>query len=279
MEKILEYISEKFSRLSVLDVIDIVVLAALFFFVYKFIRKRRAFTVLVGVAVFLAVSAAAKSLGFVALSTVMEAFKLPGVIMLAIVFQEDLRAFLEKIGGIFVMLFRGMLHGIKKTSCADQINAVKNAVMRLSATKNGALLVLERNTCVGEITEKGIVLDAKISHELICNIFFSPAPLHDGAMIISKNRIAAAGCFLPNYTSEDLSSSFGSRHRAAIGMSRMSDAGVIIVSEEDGRISYASEGELYRGIDEEKLISILSEYFCGRKTVKSGDKKKGGAKK
>ena len=133
--------------------------------------------------------------------------------------------------------------------------------MRLSATKTGALIVLENNTGVEDIGQDGIKIDAVISSELICNLFFSPAPLHDGAIIIRKKRISAAGCFLPNYSDPALNASFGSRHRAAIGMSRNSDAGVIVVSEEDGKISYARGGELRRAIDEQTLKEILLGYY------------------
>ena len=133
--------------------------------------------------------------------------------------------------------------------------------MRLSATKTGALIVLEMNTGIEDLGQDGVKLDAVISTELICNLFFAPAPLHDGAIIIRKKRISAAGCFLPNYSDPTRNSSFGSRHRAAIGMSRNSDAGVIVVSEEDGKISYAHGGELLRGIDEHTLVDILQRYY------------------
>lgn len=277
MSKFIQIAQEKFSAFGILDAIDILLLSALLFLTYKFTRKRRAFPIFLGVIAFVCAERGSNALGLTALNSALRAFSAPGILMLAIIFQSDIRAFLEKIGNFFIKVCRYIRAGIIPFSWENEINSVKNAVMRLSASKSGALIVLERNTGVADIVQNGIKLDAIISLELICNIFFSPAPLHDGAIIISNKRITAAGCFLPNYSDSELNSGFGSRHRAAIGMSRMSDAGIIVISEEDGKISYAFEGQLERGIDEEKLIGILTEYFSGskkRKKAKKANKKK-----
>ena len=168
---------------------------------------------------------------------------------------------LEKIGGFVVGVGKMAAHRFKPESGRAEAEAIIKAVMRLSATKTGALIVLENNTGIYDICQTGVKINASISHELICNLCFSPAPLHDGAVIISGKHINYAGCFLPSFSDPELNSSFGSRHRAAIGMSRDSDAGVIVISEEDGRISYAFAGELSLGIDEQRLRTILNKYY------------------
>ena len=274
MSKFFELASAKFSAFGTTDALDIIFLSIIIFFTYKFARKRRAFPIFLGVIAFWVVERGSEALGFLALNSVLKPFTLPGVLMLIIIFQSDIRAYLEKIGNFFIKMFRLLRAGINPFSKEYEINSVKNAVMRLSASKSGALIVLERNTGVGDIVQNGIKLDALISTELICNIFFAPAPLHDGAIIISGRRITAAGCFLPNYSDSEINSGFGSRHRAAIGMSRTSDAGVIVVSEEDGKISYAFEGQLERGIDEEKLLRILGQYYSAKKKKSNTKNKK-----
>lgn len=273
MSKFFELASEKFSAFDYFDALDIIFLSFILFFTYKFVRRRRAFPILLGVLAFIAVERGSAVLGFEALNSVLATFKMPGILMLVIIFQADIRAFLEKIGGFFIKTFRYIRAGIWPIAGEYEIDSVKNAVMRLSASKSGALIVLERNTGVADIVQNGVKLDARISLELIGNIFFAPAPLHDGAIIISGRRIVAAGCFLPSYSNPELDSAFGSRHRAAIGMSLSSDAEIIVVSEEDGKISYALDGQLERGIDEEKLVRILRGYFLGKKKAKKSKKR------
>ena len=276
MSKFIDVLSEKFSAFGVSDAFDILFLASFLFITYRFVRRRRAFPILVGVLVFVALERGSAALGYTAFNSILAPFKVPGVLMLVLIFQSDIRAFLEKIGNFFIKIFRYIRAGIFPYAGEYEIEAVKNAVMRLSSKKSGALIVLERNTGVADIVQKGVKLDAKISIELICNLFFAPAPLHDGAIIISGKRITAAGCFLPSYSNADLDPSFGSRHRAAIGMSLSSDAEVIVISEEDGKISHAIDGQLERGIDEEKLVKILRGYFLGFE--KKNPKNKAGKK-
>ena len=251
----------KFSDFSFLDVVDIVILGVLFFIAYRFIRRRRALPILIGVAVYLIFMQLCGALGITATYNVLRWLSIPGTVVLFIIFQSDIRSALEKVGGSVISIGKLLKDKVIPRPGSMEAEAIEKAVMRLSATKTGALIVLEQNTGIEDIGQDGIKIDAVISPELICNLFFSPAPLHDGAIIIRKKRISAAGCFLPNYSDPALNSSFGSRHRAAIGMSRNSDAGVIVVSEEDGRISYAYGGELSRGIDEQTLRNILEDYY------------------
>ena len=267
MTTFINLVKDKFSSFSasyinaIIAIIDIILLTALFFFVYRFIRKRRAFSILIGVLAVVIIKEIAYVLRLAALYSFLNAFCAYGMIMIAIIFQEDIRAVLEKIGVIFIRTAKIITGKLRAQSGMEETEAILKAVMRLSASKTGALLVLENNTGIDDICQSGIKINASISHELICNLFFPLAPLHDGAIIISGKRINSAGCFLPNYSDPELNSSFGSRHRAAIGMSRSSDAGVIVVSEEDGKISYAFAGELFRGIDENTLRTILEKYY------------------
>lgn len=262
-----ELLKNKFSSLSdsyiniIVAIVDIFLLSALFFFVYKFIRKRRAFSILVGVLTVVLVKELAFFLKLSAMYTFLNAFFIPGMLMIAVIFQSDIRAVLEKIGVLIIGFCKIVTGKLRLRSGSSEAEAILKAVMRLSATKTGALLVLENNTGIDDICQSGIKINAAVSHELICNLFFPLAPLHDGAVVISGRRINSAGCFLPNYSDPEVNSSFGSRHRAAIGMSRASDAGIIVVSEEDGRISYAFAGELSRGIDEQTLREILEKYY------------------
>lgn len=259
--KFIDHVKDKFTSIEVKDVVDILVIAFFFFLVYKFIRRRRALPVLVGVAVYVAIMQICAYFGLDTAHKLLKWFSVPGTVSILIVFQSDIRAGFEKIGVSLMSVGRILKNKFIPLPGSAEAEAVEKAVMRLSATKTGALIVLERNTGIEDIGQDGVKIDAAISPELICNLFFAPAPLHDGAIIIRKKRISAAGCFLPNYSDPALNSSFGSRHRAAIGMSRNSDAGVIVVSEEDGRISYAYGGELSRGIDEQTLIGILEDYY------------------
>ncbi len=271
-----ELVKNKFSSFSdsyiniIIAIVDILLLSALFFFVYKFIRKRRAFSILIGVLSVVLVKELAFMLKLSAIYSFLNAFFIPGMLMVAVIFQSDIRAVLERIGVLIIGFCKIVTGKLRLRSGANEAESIIKAVMRLSATKTGALLVLENNTGIDDICQSGVKINATVSHELICNLFFPLAPLHDGAVVISGKRINSAGCFLPNYSDPEVNSSFGSRHRAAIGMSRASDAGIIVVSEEDGRISYAFAGELSRGIDEQTLREILEKYYG-----LSGKKEKG----
>lgn len=265
MTKFIELVKNKFSSFSdinvLLAVVDVLLLSALFFMVYRFIRKRRTFSILIGVLSVVLLREIAFDLKLSAVYSFLDAFFVPGMLMVAVIFQADIRAVLEKIGGLIIGFCKVLTGKLRPRSGMNEVEAVWKAVMRLSASKTGALLVLENNTGIEDICQNGTKINALVSHELLCNLFFPLAPLHDGAVIISGKHINSAGCFLPNYSDPEVNAAFGSRHRAAIGMSRASDAGVIVVSEEDGRISYAFMGELSRGIDEQTLRNILEKYY------------------
>lgn len=264
-ETILDKMSRRLSSFGIADVFDILLLGVLFFGIYRFIRKRRALPILIGVVGFLLIKEILLLLEMSGAYGLFNMFCVPGILMIAVIFQQEIRSLLEKIGSAIIGFFKFLLGKRSPAYGSRETEAITKAVTRLSDTHTGALIVLERNTGVEDISQNGVKIDALVSTEIICNLFYPMSPLHDGAIIIRGSRIYVAGCFLPNYSDRILNSSFGSRHRAAIGMSRSSDAVVIVVSEETGTVSYAVGGELKRGIDETELRAILSNYY---KTVK-----------
>ena len=264
MEGINEFVQkmkDKFLEITFNDVVDIALIALILFFAYKFIRRRRALSVLLGVFIYALAMVVCKFLYMDATYTMLEWVAKPGMIALIVIFQSDIRSGLEKIGASIFGLGRLIKNKFVPLSVSAEADSLEKAIISLSETKTGALIVLEKSTGIEDIGQDGIKLDALITTELICNIFYAPAPLHDGAIIIRKKRITAAGCILPNYSDPSINSAYGSRHRAAIGMSRNSDAEVIVVSEEDGRISHAVAGELTSGIDREYLREVLCSYY------------------
>lgn len=193
------------------------------------------------------------------------------LILLAVIFQPELRTALEKVGRsristeIFSHQDENELNALWHTA----IDAVCEAVPILSKQKIGALIVFERKTRLGEIIKTGTVIDSAAGNELIGNIFFPNSPLHDGALIIRDGKLYAAGCFLPLSSNYDISKQLGTRHRAALGMSENSDAVVVVVSEENGMISVALDGVLTREYTAQKLRTLLEEQLLsGSETEK-----------
>ena len=241
----------------VINIIDILLLTILIFGVYRFIRKRRAGKLAIGLIFIVFMTAISSLLGMRAIGLVLTNFYQVGIIAILIVFQPELRAALEKVGNTSI------ISRIKKIASSENrryiafvnesVESICNAVFDMSREKVGALIVIERETKLGEYIDTGVKLNAEISTELIKNIFFKNAPLHDGAMVIRDLRVCAAGCFLRISEQEGLDSELGTRHRAAIGVSEVSDAAVIVVSEETGIVSLATDGSIRRGLDRETL--------------------------
>ncbi|MEG2117804.1 MAG: DNA integrity scanning protein DisA nucleotide-binding domain protein, partial [Clostridia bacterium] len=183
------------------------------------------------------------------------------LIALLIVFQPELRSMLEKVGGESLKGFKGRMDKNSAAVMRNTISEICVAAEKLSVSKTGALIVLERTTRLGDVIKTGTVLDATPSAFLLCNIFYDKAPLHDGAVIIRNSRIYAAGCFLTLSTNPDIIKDLGTRHRAAIGMSENSDAVVIVVSEETGLIGVAVEGDLKRGFSRKTLEEYITPFL------------------
>lgn len=253
----LEYVKNQLTGIGIVDIIDIVIVAFLFYWVFKFVRDRRAGKLLVGV-VFLAVLLLLSYLlEMRALNFILTNLFSVGLVAVVIVFQPELRTALEKVGVESLKNFKGRLDSDEVADIRLAIGEISVAAESLSQTKTGALVVFERTTKLGEYIRTGTTVDARVSSFLIGNIFFNKAPLHDGAVIIRKGRVHAAGCFLPLSSNSEIVKDLGTRHRAAIGMSENSDAVVLVVSEETGVISIAVDGELKRGFTRKSLEAYL----------------------
>lgn len=258
-------ISEVFKSFHPTDAIDIVALTVLFFIAYRFLKTRKAGALLVGIMLCAVVWVLASILDLDALCFILESLFDYGFLALIIIFHPEIREALEKLGSGSLGKFSTI--GDKRKKLYSQvINNICNAVANLSATKTGALIVIERNTQIDDIIETGIRINADVSSSLLRNIFFNRAPLHDGAVVIEDGRLAAAGCLLPLTRRTDLDSSLGTRHRAAIGMSESSDAVIIVVSEETGVISVAYDCVLERNHTADSLRRYLT-----KKLLRSND--------
>ncbi len=259
--------------MSVVDYIDIAIVAVLLYQLYKFIRGRRAGKLAAGVMLLVLIFIISEFAGMNALGFLLSNIFQVGIISVIILFQPEIRSALEKVGA---EPFRGLRNITDQKSNADIAVAIKHlcdAVCDMAKTKTGALLVIERTTKLGDIIKTGTVINANITSLLVKNVFFNKAPLHDGAAIIVGTRLYAAGCFLPLSEKEDIIADLGTRHRAAIGMSENSDAIVIVVSEETGTISMALNGELRRNLDYNSLSNQLSSLLLSN-TKKAKDEKK-----
>ena len=239
------------------DTADILLIAFVIFSLIKLVRDSRAEQLMKGLAVFLIVYATATWLDLKTTSYLLRLIFDNALIILVVIFQPELRRALEKAGHgkVHFSLFGLMEDKDRKSMKQWQsaIVAVCDAVQILQRQRMGALIVFERNTKLGDIINTGTVVDASPSAELIGNIFFNKAPLHDGAMIIRDGQVYAAGCILPLTEDNRLSSELGTRHRAAVGMSENSDALVVVVSEETGMVSIAQGGKLTRDFTAESL--------------------------
>ena len=242
------------------DALDILALALIFFALYVFVRDRRAGRLLAGIGILVGVYAVSALLDLYALRYLFSSFFGYGLVALAVIFQPEIRAAMERIGSVSV-------HGLKTigaehrdmTLAPGGVDAIVEAAKDMSFAKTGALIVIERGTRIGEYIRTGTTLNAELTPELLRAIFFDKAPLHDGAVIVRGGRVYAAGCYLPLSERGDIFKGLGTRHRAAIGLSEQSDSVVVVVSEETGTISVAYKGELFREFTSVSLRRKLFE--------------------
>ena len=240
------------TTMGVADIIDILVVAYLIYKAIWFVRKTNSYNLAKGIIVFLLVMLLADLFGLKMISFALRKTAELGLIALVILFQPELRRFLERMGSSFTTS-RGEIG----TEIDSAIAHTVLACTEMSASRTGALIIFERNVKLNEIMSTGTIINADTNAELIKNIFFNKAPLHDGALIIRDGRIASAGCVLPLTKSTNLSKELGMRHRAGIGLSEQSDAVVVIVSEETGSISVAIDGMLKRHLTSSTLERLL----------------------
>ena len=245
------------------DIFDILILSLIFFYLYIFIRNRRAGKLALGLILIVGIFFLSSVFDMYALKFIFENFYQSGIIAILIVFQPEMRAALEKVGGTtFTGLKTITSESGKLAALNGQIESIANAASDLSRDKVGALIVIERSTKLGEYIKSGVMIDSLISPYVLRNIFFNKAPLHDGAVIIRDGRVHAAGCFLPLSSNDDIDKDLGTRHRAAIGVTESSDAVVVVISEETGTISLAVDGNLKRNYNyatlKQELNNLLS---------------------
>lgn len=259
MEKILENLTTGF---GISDVLDILIVAFIVYKLIGFIEESRAGQLVKGILILVVMFFLSDLLNLYTLHWLLKSTFAIGVIALVVVFQPELRRALENIGrSNFVNAqFRKMDEG-KIIKIASEVS---KAAGELSETRTGALLVFERETPLNDIIETGTVIDSEISTQIIGNIFYEGAPLHDGAVIVRGGKLYAAGCVLPLTQDKKLNKSLGTRHRAGIGVTESSDALTVIVSEETGIISIAENGNLKRRITPSALEKILLGFYCSK---------------
>lgn len=234
------------------DIIDIIIVAIVIYTVIHWIKETRAWSLFRGLMVIAMFSLLSYNLHFYTITWIIERTFSVGVIAVIIIFQPELRKALEQIGASGFSSVTGLL----QTKPSDDrlfpqdANEIVEACVKMAEVKTGALIVIERNVSMGDIVSaSGVAVDAVISSQLLINIFEDKTPLHDGAVIIRDNRVAAASCILP-VTQSEIGQELGTRHRAAVGASEVSDAFIIVVSEETGKISIARDGKLEKAVSE-----------------------------
>lgn len=257
------------------DVLDILIVSFLIYYVISFVRQRRAGKLALGIFAILLIMWISDFAGLNALNYLLETLFDVGLIALIVIFQPELRSALEKMGGNFRNLKN--ITEAQEKSQGKMIEEICLAAQELSASRTGALIVLERSTRLGDEIRTGVEVDAAVTKLLIENIFFNKAPLHDGAMVIREERIHSCGCFLPLSGNPNLPNELGTRHRAGLGISEISDAFVIIISEETGNISIAKNGEIDRVQPKVLQHRLINEFGVNREK-KSLIRRKGGKK-
>ena len=246
------------SNIGVNDVLDILIVAFLFYKLLGFIRETRAEQLAKGLLVLVVVALAARWLHLYTLQWILSNLVNVGLIAVVIIFQPELRRLLENLGRNKLI---SNFAGIDLEEAEEITVEIREALLSMSKSRTGALIVFERETSLTDIVETGTLIQAGISREMIGNIFYEGAPLHDGALIVRGDKLWAAGCVLPLTEDKKLSKELGTRHRAGIGITENSDALVFIVSEETGIISKAEDGKLERMLTASRIDELLKSIY------------------
>ena len=272
MQNFITMVMNSLKSMSFTAIIDILVVAFIFYKGYMLIKETRAEQLLKGIAFIIILIPISAILNLSMLYFILSKTLTIGIISVVIIFQPEIRRALEHLGR---SAFEDKHGFVDKEQRNIYVNEIVNAVSNLADSKIGALIAIEQGTGLGEIISSGTIIEAKITSNLLENIFVVNTPLHDGATIIGKDKILAAGCVLPLTNNKEINKKLGTRHRAGIGLSEISDALVIIVSEETGTISLAINGRLTRNYDKDRLRSILLKIMDHReeKNVKTAGKK------
>lgn len=257
-----ENISEYFSLLQqhpirlVSLILDLTIVIYIIVKILKLAKKSRAIQLIKGIVFFILITWISGLLNLNIVHSVLTAFLPSGVIALVVIFQPEIRRALEQLGTNKLTNFFGMEKSLEART-RENIYKIVIAVEEMAKTKTGALIVIQRDISLSDIVATGIEMDSEISPQVLVNIFVPKTPLHDGAVIINNNKIVAAACILPLANSTDISKDLGTRHRAAVGISKEYDAIAIVVSEESGKVSIAKDGTLIADVKEEALKKIL----------------------
>lgn len=254
-----------FIKFGIFDLLDILIVAFIFYQIYKLSKGTAAINIFFGIFIFYFAWLIVRAFNMELISSILGQFIGMGMIALLIVFQQEVRRFLLLVGSKYnlqnIFNFENLL---KKPSIKEDVStALVDACAELASTKTGALIVIAQNTELYNYAQTGVIIKAKVTQELLENIFFKNSPLHDGAVIIAENKILAARCILPVSDRMDIPGSMGLRHRAALGLSSMSDAMVIVVSEETGSITFFKDGSYKVRITPEELDKFLNKDFSG----------------
>lgn len=281
-----DYIFSPIADIRFVDLLDILLLALLFFALYHFVKNRRAGKLMSGLFIIITLLVVSTAFKMHAIRFILQNFYQVGMIAIIIVFQPELRAALEKMGNTPLTGLRNIGGNDTRDLAAltAGIDSICEAVCDMSLYKTGALIVIERSVKLGEYIKPSNEICAKLSSRLLQNIFYDKAPFHDGAVIIRDMQIYAAGCVLPLTAAENIDNSMGTRHRASIGISEVSDAVVVVVSEETGIISIACEGAISRNYNYNtlkhelmKLLSHNGQYMVRTARSAGRDNNAGGA--
>lgn len=270
MDTIINYFRDFFSMLPtirLMDVVDILLVALVIYAIIIMIQTTGASRIAKSVLIILALTLVTQILNMYLMNYLLDKILEIGLIVLVVVFQPEIRRMLEKLGAKNLREILSMKE--EKREIDRVIEQTVTACETLSKERTGALIVFERSTSLIDWQKSGTVIDAQVSSELLRNIFFTKAALHDGAVIIRDERLAAAGCVLPLTQNRNISSDLGTRHRAGIGMSEASDAVVVIVSEETGTISVAVGGMLKRHLAPKTLEKLLENELAPQEETKT----------
>ncbi|MCL1914105.1 MAG: diadenylate cyclase CdaA [Eubacteriaceae bacterium] len=261
LESIHSYLASILNSFSIVSFIDIVITSILIYHIISWIKGTQARQAVRGIVILLGAALASSLVGMVMLNYILTSLMTVGLVAVVVIFQPELRGVLNKLGSTMPLI--AAIKDEKKTQYEKAVDEVSDALSELSTNSTGALIVIERDTKVGDIIESGVILDARINKNILLNLFYPGAPLHDEAVVISRDelRIKAAACVLPLTQNKNISVDIGTRHRAAIGMSENSDCVVFVASEETGTLSYAIDGRLSRFVDAMMINNVLQETF------------------
>ena len=251
-----EFFNSRFDPLR--DTVDILLVAAGIYWLLLLIRGTRAIQILVGLIVLIALSLASELFQLAALGMILERFLGSAVLIIVILFQNDIRRALARVG-------RGFFPSFSAEQETQIVEEIVRAAGALSQRRHGALIVLERESNLGDLIQAGVPVDAQLTKELLMSIFQPSSPMHDGAVVIQEGRVSSAGCILPLTLRTDLPEGLGTRHRAAVGITEETDALVVVVSEETAKISVVLGGEMLRGLDAPRLRVILRDILGGER--------------